>query len=272
MSAARPLGLGLRLYLALIAIFLLLPLAVVVIVAFSSASFVSFPPPALSLRWMTRVLSDAEFMRPLWNSLVLAVLSALGAAVLATPAALAIVRYRFRGAAEVQSVLLSPLSLPTLILSIALLFFLSRIGLGNSFAGLLAGHIVVTLPYLLRTIVAVYASVDREIELAAHTLGAGPWRTFLWVTLPAIRPAMVAGGLFAVLISFDEVAIALLLTNADTVTLPVSVLAYLVHNYDPAVAAISVVKMVLVIVVLLALERVFGLQRLLLPPVRKSAA
>lgn len=271
MSRTRRPGLVLRLYIGIAAAFLLLPLVVVVLVAFTSASFVSFPPPGLSLRWLTRVLGDATFMRALLNSVVLAVLAAAGAAALAVPAAVALVRHRFPGAAEIQALLLSPLSMPTLILAIALLFFLSSIGLGNTFAGLLAGHVVITMPYVLRIVVAVYSGIARDLEDAAYTLGAGPLRAFFLVTLPMIRPAMVAGGLFAFLISFDEVAISLLLSNTRTATLPVAILGYLINNYDPAVAAISVVKMVLVVIVLLGLDRLFGLGRLVLPETARSA-
>lgn len=269
MIAGQRLGPVLRCYLAGIIVFLLAPLAVVVMVAFTSASFVSFPPPGLSPRWLVRVLSDQTFLRPLGNSLVLGLAAAGCAALIATPAAIALVRCRLPGGAEIQSFLLSPLALPSLILSIGLLFFLSRIGLGNTFLGLLIGHVVITVPYLLRTIIAVYGAADRDIEAAAYVLGANPVRTFLWITLPMIRPAVIAGGLFAFLISFDEVAIALLLSTARTITLPVAILAYLINNYDPAVAAISVVKMALVVGVLFALERMVGLRTLIL--VRRRA-
>jgi putative spermidine/putrescine transport system permease protein len=259
-----------RLYLVLMAVFIVAPLAVVVAVAFSSASFVSFPPPGWSLRWLTKVLNDPSFIRPLWNSVVLGLAAAFCAALLATPAALALARLRFRGAAEVQSFLLAPLSLPPLILSIALLFYLSRFGLADSFAGLLVGHVVITVPYLMRTVLAVYKGANPEIEEAAYVLGAGPVRAFFHVTLPAIRPGLVAGGLFAFLISFDEVAIALLLSTTSTMTLPVAILNHVAHNYDPAVAAISLIKMTLVIAVLLVCEWLFGLDRLMLTRERRA--
>ncbi|MEO4042215.1 ABC transporter permease [Hoeflea sp. CAU 1731] len=249
-------------YLAVISVFLLLPQLIVVVVAFSEASFVSFPPPGYSTKWMVRVLSDPSFMKPLWNSVVLGLSASILAAALALPASIAIVRHSFRGARVIQNFLLSPLSMPALILAIAMLFFLSDIGLGNTYAGLLFGHVVIVLPYLVRTIVAVYSGADPRIEEAAYTLGAKPLSTFWFVTLPMLRPAIFAGGMFAFLVSFDEVAIALLLSNASSITLPVSILTYLTYNYDPAVAAISVIKMIIVVLALLALERFYGLQNL----------
>jgi len=255
----------LKAYLVFAAIFLLAPLVLVVMVALSSSRFVVFPPPGFSLQWFARVLQDPSFMRPLWNSIQLGILSAAIAALLAVPAALALVRRRPPGAEAIQTFLLSPLALPSLVLAIALLFFLSGVGLGNTYTGLLIGHVVIVLPYLLRTVLAVYSGSDPRLEEAAHTLGANPWRAFWHVTLPAIRPGLFAGAMFAFLISFDEVAVALMLSNASNMTLPVSILGYLVNNYDPAVAAISVIKMVIVIVVLLTVEKFYGLGSLTLP-------
>jgi putative spermidine/putrescine transport system permease protein len=265
MRQERRLSTVLRVYVAFAATFIILPQAIVLAVAFSPASFVTFPPTGFSLRWIRHVLSDPSFMRPMWNSIVLGVSAAGCAALLAVPAAIALVRYRFPGANAIQTLLLSPLSLPTLILAIALLFFLSPIGLGNTFQGLLIGHVIITLPYLLRTIVAVYSGTDPRIEEAAYTLGAGPLATLWFVTFPMIRPALFAGGMFAFLISFDEVAVSLLLSNARSVTLPVSILGYLMNNYDPAVAAISVIKMAVVVASLVALEWFYGLRNLTLP-------
>ncbi|QDC01652.1 ABC transporter permease [Mesorhizobium sp. 8] len=269
MRSRRPDG-AMKAYLLAIAAFLVLPQLIVIVVAFSSAEFVSFPPPGYSLRWFAKVVGDSSFMRPMLNSLVLGLLAAAVSAILAIPAAIAVVRHRFIGAEAMQAFLLSPLSMPTLILSIALLFFLSDVGLGNTFAGLLIGHVVITLPYMVRTIVAVYSSTDARIEEAAYTLGAPPLATLWHITLPMLRPALFAGGLFAFLISFDDVAISLMLSNARSMTLPVSILNYLVNNPDPAVAAISVVQMVIVVAALLLLDRVHGLQNLTLPSSREG--
>lgn len=265
MKQSARLSSGMRAFVALVASFIVLPQLLVFAVAFSSASFVSFPPPGYSLRWMAQVLSDATFMRGMLNSIVLGLTASTLSAVLAIPAAIALVRGRLPGAIAIQAFLLSPLSLPTLILAIGLLFFLNVIGLGNSYLGLIAGHIVITFPYLLRTIVAAYSAADPSVEEAALTLGAPPWATLWWVTLPLIRPALVAGGMFAFLISFDDVAVSLLLTNARSMTLPVAILGHLTNNYDPAVAAISVVKMLFVVSALLIVERLYGLQNLTLP-------
>jgi putative spermidine/putrescine transport system permease protein len=105
--------------------------------------------------------------------------------------------------------------------------------------------------------------MNREIEDAARVLGADEWRTAWYVTLPIVRPGILAGAIFAFLMSFDEVAVALLLTDSDTTTLPVSILSYLVYNYDPAVAAISAIQIAIVVVALLVLERFFGIRHVM---------
>ena len=125
---------------------------------------------------------------------------------------------------------------------------------------LVAGHVVVTVPYVLRSVVAVYARANRETEEAAAVLGAPAYRVLWHVTLPIIRPGLIAGAMFAFLISFDEVAVALLMTTSDTTTLPVSILSYLVYNYDPSVAAISTIQIALVVGILLLLEKLVGLK------------
>lgn len=257
-------GSGLKAYVAVMVAFLLAPLLVIVIAAFSPSQFMTFPPTGFSWRWFAKVLREPEFMNALWNSVVLGILSTLCAAALAVPAALALARYRVLGGRELLAFFLSPLSLPTIILAIGMLFFTSRIGLGGSFLALLAGHVVLVTPYIMRTVLAVYAGVNREIEEAAAVLGAPPLVSFFKVTLPMIRPGILAGGIFAFLISFDEVPVALFLTNTETTTLPVSILSYLVHNYDPAVAAISTVQMLIVLVLLLVLEHSFGIRHLIL--------
>jgi putative spermidine/putrescine transport system permease protein len=258
----RELPLWLRCYAIGMIVFILTPLAVVVIAAFNSAEYNVFPPPGFSTRWIRKALTDPEFIGPLWNSVVLGTAATIGTAIVGVPAALLLARHSFRFKQELEAFLLSPLTLPHIVLATGLLFYVNTIGLGGSFLGLLAGHMVITLPYMLRTVYSVYAGINRDVEEAAAVLGAGPVRTFFRVTLPMIRPGILAGGIFAFLISFDEVPIALLLTNVTNVTLPVSILSYLIYSYEPTVAAISTVQILIVAVLLFVLDRAFGLNNL----------
>jgi putative spermidine/putrescine transport system permease protein len=254
---------GLWAYVALLSVYLVAPIVVVVVAAFTAADFIMFPPSGFSLRWFEKVLREPDFVRPLWNSLRLGVVATAVSSVLALPAAIALVRGALPGRRAIETFLLAPLTVPTIISAVGLLFFASRIGLTSSFAALLAGHVVITVPYMLRTVLGVYAGMNREVEEAAQVLGANPWRVAWHITLPGIRPGIIAGAIFSFLISFDEVAVALLLTNSETTTLPVSILSYLVYNYDPAVAAISTIQIAIVIAALLLLERLFGVKNLM---------
>lgn len=252
----------------LLSAFLLFPVLMVVISAFTSGDFIMFPPPGWSVRWFVKVLTDPQFTRPLWNSLVLGVAATAVASALAIPAALALVRWRSAWARTIEVAFLAPLSLPTILLAVGLLFTSARVGLGDSFLALLGGHVVVVSPYVLRTVIGVYAGLDASLEEAAAVLGASPWQRMRHVTLPLVKTGILAGAVFAFLMSFDEVAVALLLTTPRTVTLPVSILSYLVYNYDPSVAAIATVQIAIAILLLLVLERMVGLRRLMLPGTR----
>jgi putative spermidine/putrescine transport system permease protein len=254
---------GLWAYVALLSVYLVAPIVVVVVAAFTAADFIMFPPSGFSLRWFEKVLRDPDFVRPLWNSLRLGVVATAVSSVLALPAAIALVRGALPGRRAIETFLLAPLTVPTIISAVGLLFFASRIGLTSSFAALLAGHVVITVPYMLRTVLGVYAGMNREVEEAAQVLGANPWRVAWHITLPGIRPGIIAGAIFSFLISFDEVAVALLLTNSETTTLPVSILSYLVYNYDPAVAAISTIQIAIVVAALVVVERLFGVKNLM---------
>jgi putative spermidine/putrescine transport system permease protein len=251
---------ALNVYVIIMSVFLIAPIVVVVVAAFTSGEFITFPPQSFSLRWFEKVIRDPEFILPLWNSVRLGASATVAACVLAVPAAIALVRGEVPGRRLIESFLLAPLSLPTIILAVGLLFFTAQIGLGASFTSLLIGHVVIVIPYVLRTVLGVYMSANHETEDAAKVLGANPLQAFWYVTLPTIWPGILAGGIFAFLMSFDEVTVSLLLSNTDTTPLPVSILSYLVYSYDPSVAAISTIQIAIVIFVLLILERVFGIR------------
>jgi len=253
----------LRAYVVAFFVFLLAPILIVVAVSFSATSFVTFPPRGpLSLQWFYRFFEYKPFLNSFLVSLEIAVLSAALGALLGVPAALALVRSRLRLANAIMAFLLSPLSMPLIVLGFALLFYLSRLGLGVSFVSLLIAHTVVSLPYIVRTVVGVYRSVPPEFEETAAILGASRWEVFRYVTLPMIKPGIFAGCLFAILISVDNLPISYFFGSAETNTLPVVMLSYLEHQFDPSVAAASTIQLAVAIVGLVLLERFYGLQRI----------
>lgn len=240
--------------------FLLAPIAFVVLVSFGDSEIIAFPVTAYSLRWYHRLLEYRPLLDSLWFSLKLAGASALLAALFGVPAALALARSRSGLADLLSTFLLAPLSIPMILLGIALLYKLSAIGLGISFTSLLIAHTVVSIPYVVRTVVAVYRGVGRNYEEAAAILGASRRQIFTYVTLPLIGSGIFSGMLFAVLISLDNLSLSLFFGSAQTNTLPVVMLSYLQNQFDPAIAAIGTVQMVIALVALLLIERTVGLK------------
>ena len=249
-------------FVVIVAVFLLMPLVVVIGVSVTSGDLVQFPPDGLSLRWFGVALENETFIRGLINSVWVAVAATAGSFALGIPAGIALGRTRSALARRFEMCLLTPLTFPLIVLGPALLFFFGALGWGLSPVGLALGHVVITLPYVIRTITAVYRGLNQGIEEAARVLGASPGRTLWYVTFPLLRPGIVAAGLFSFLISFDNVVVSAFLTRDDTVTLPIAMLTYVQYNFDPSLAAISVVQIALVIVMLLMVNSLYGLERI----------
>ncbi len=245
--------------------FMLAPILIVVVVAFNDANFVAFPLRGYSLRWFYRIVEYRPFLDSFIVSLELAFASTLLGCALGVPAALALVRARSRWANGIATFLLSPLSMPLIVLGLAFLFYLSAVGLGVSFLSLLIAHTVVGLPYIMRTVAGVYRGVSTDFEETASILGASRAQTFWYVTLPLIRPGIFAGSLFSILISFDNLPISFFFGSATTNTLPVVMLSYIEHQFDPSIAALSAVQMIVAVAALLAVERVYGLKHMSAP-------
>lgn len=255
-------AIGLGLYVLAFMAFLLLPILVVVVVSFSSATYIAFPLPGLSLQWYARVFQYAPFMDSLKVSIQIALLSAITGAALGVPAAMWAARSHSAAANAVSTFLLAPISVPAIVLGFSLLYMLSAMTLGVSFLSLLITHTVVSIPYITRTVLAVYRGVPPDFEEAAAVLGASRWKTFWTVTLPMIRPGIFAGGMFAVLISLDNLPLSFFFGSSTTNTLPVVMLSYMQNQFDPSIAAISTIQMLIAVVALLVVNALYGIEKL----------
>ena len=249
-------------YVGLFVVFILAPIVSVVIVSFSTASFIVFPVPGYGVRWYRRIVEYRPFIDAMVVSAELALSSAALAAVLGVPAALALARGRGAWAAVLSNLLLAPVSVPAIVLGFALLYFLSGLGLGISFTSLLIAHTVAAIPYLVRTVLATYRAVPGQLEEAASILGASRWQVLRFTTLPLVRPGIFAGALFAVLTSLDNLPLSFFFGGAATNTLPVVMLSYMENQFDPSIAAVSTVQMLVALAVLLVLDRAYGIQKL----------
>ena len=250
-------------YLALngaIVAFLLLPIAIVLVFALNPTPYIAFPPVGVSLRWFVKFFASPDFMNSLWLSLRVAAVVVVLATVVGALAALAIARGNLPGARLLTAVFLSPLMLPAILTGLALFQVFMLAGIGRPLWGLVVGHTLVAVPYVLRTTLAVLHDFDRRIEEAAAVLGAPPARVFREVTLPLIRPGVMAGGIFAFIVSFDQFPISLFLVVPNGETLPVVLFNYIRFDLDGAIAAASMVSIALALAVVFALDRLIGLR------------
>ena len=241
---------------------LLAPLVVTVVVSFSASPVFNLPPPALSLQWYERTVVRSELWASVRLSVEIALLSTGIALVLGSLCALALARGEFPGHTALATFMVSPLMMPGLVVGVALLQALREIGLRSAWTGLLIGHVVITLPYVTRTVLASLSLFDFTLIDAARTLGYSYPKALYKVMVPVLAPAYLTSALFAFLASMDNYPISIFLVDARTKTLPILLLQYLEENPDPTIAAISAGLIALTIVVLLAADRLVGLRRL----------
>jgi putative spermidine/putrescine transport system permease protein len=247
---------------ALFIAFILAPIVIVCLVAFTPEGYLSLPTNGLSLRWFRAIADYPEFVRAFRDSLWLAALSSTIAVLFSVPAALAVARYRFAGREATLGFFMSPLLIPHVVLGIAFLRFFTTIGIGGTFVGLVLSHIVIVMPFALRLVLAACTGMDRAIEHAAISLGAGPVTVFRRVTLPLILPGVVSGWVLAFITSFDEVTMTVFIASPSTITLPVRMFLYIQDNIDPLVTSVSAALIFLTVMVMVILDRLVGLDRL----------
>lgn len=260
MSRNGPLAL---IFHTLFVIFMVAPIVVVCLVAFTPEGFLALPTRSFSLRWFYEIAKYPEFIRAFVTSLKLGAISSTIAVMVAVPAALAIARYQFPGRGLLSALFLSPLMIPHVVLGIAFLRFFSMGGLSGTMTALVIAHIVVVFPFALRLTLAAATGMDRSIEMAAVSLGADSWTLFRRVTLPLILPGVISGWALAFIQSFDEVTMTVFLAAPGTETLPVRMFLYVQDNIDPLVTSVSAVVIAITMIVLILLDRLYGLEAIL---------
>jgi len=228
-----------RLVVLALVLFMTLPTLVVVVASVNSTAILSFPPQGLSLRWYENALTYPQFRRAAVNSLVVTAASAALALPIGTAAALALVRYPVRLRGLWNTALLSPLVIPGVAAGLGLLILAARLGLLANRGVLIAAHVVLVLPFVIRSVMVSVANLDPLLERAAASLGARPWRVFRRVTLPLLRPGLFAALLFAVIVSANEFVVSLFVSTRVTEILPVAMFTYVVNYTDPTMAALS---------------------------------
>src|SRR5262245_60476630 len=238
----------------LIITMMVIPIAVVVLVSFNASYNLQFPPTRLSLQWFEKYFSRPEWVTETVTSFQVARLAAGLATALGVSAALGLMRMGRWARSAVFALLLAPMIIPAIVYAVAIYMFFAPMKLTGTKLGMAIAHTVLVLPGTVMVLYAALQGMDESIQRAAASLGAGPWRRFRRITLPLIRPAVLAAALLAFLTSFDEVVIALFLGGVRTVTLPRKMYESIKFDTDPTITAASSVLIGLTIAILLACE------------------
>ncbi len=245
-------------------LFLVLPIIVAISMSFDARAFLGpFPPTALSLRWYARLFSMDIYVHGLKTSLALATSAAILSTALGVCAAVALDRSQFPGKNALLTFVVSPLIVPSVVMGFALLVFFSKVGILTGFPRLLVGHLVVTMPYAMRTTLASMVGIRRSLTEAAVSLGATGWHAFWDVTFPLAKTGIVAGGIFAFAFSLDDVGISMFLSDPYTFTLPVALLSMMRASFDLTIAAASVLLIAASVLLILLVDKMIGLDRVI---------
>lgn len=243
-------------------IYILIPLIVVIPASFTSANYPSFPAEGFSFQWYTKLLDRPEFLEALINSTKFALMAAFFSILFGTLGALAIAKYDIPGKTYITSLLTSPLSVPQLVLGIALLIYFTPMMLAGTNSGFLIAHTIICIPYVIRLVLTGLSGFDYNLERAAAILGANPVVVFWKITLPLIRPAIISGGLFAFLTSFDNVTVSLFMISPDMRTLPIEIFSQMQDAYNPIVASVSTVVIFISVILIIILEKMQGVGKI----------
>ena len=234
----------------LVLLFLLGPIFIVIPMSFSDSTYLRFPPEVWSLRWYRAFFGSDEWLIATWVSFRAAFLTMLVATPLGIAAAYGLHFSHSRRAGAMRMALIMPLIIPIIILAVGAFYLYVNIGLVNTTLGLVLAHSVLAMPFVLVTVNAGLQQFDINQEMVARSLGASRLKAFLTVTLPQIRNSVVAGALFAFIVSFDEVVIALFISSGPKSTITRRMFTSLRDQLDPTIAAISTMLIVTSVIVL----------------------
>lgn len=240
--------------------FLYVPIAVLIVFSFNSAR-TGATWQSFTLQWYERVFSNARILEAAANSLIVAVLSTLGAVVIGTLMAMAMERYRFRGKGAWDGLLYLPVIVPEIVMGISLLIFFAAVNISRGLLTLVISHIAFCMPFVYLTMRARLADFDRSVEEAAQDLGANEWVTFRRVTLPLLMPGIISGALLAFTLSLDDFVISFFVTGVGSQTLPVYIWGQIRRGITPEINAISALMLVLSIVLVVTTQLIQRRQR-----------
>lgn len=253
----------LRATVVLILAFVVLPAVVILIAAFNDRAILSFPPTGLSWRWFERALTYGDFRSGFYNGLIVMAWASTISLVVGAAFAYTLNRYEFRAKAGLEAVLMSPLVIPHFTIGLGILMLASQAGLTRSYPIVVFAHVVIVLPFVIRSVYISLQNLDQRLELAAASLGAPPWRVLFTIVLPLLAPGLVSGWMFAAILSFNEFTASLFVTSQSTQTLPVAMYNYVREYADPTLAALSAIYIVVTAALLTIANAYLGLGKVL---------
>ncbi|TPI85218.1 ABC transporter permease [Mesorhizobium sp. B2-8-9] len=245
-----------RFYIVLLLGFLYLPIIIMAAMSFDASPFYQLPFE-WTTDWYSSLWQNDQLIAATWNSIEIAVITTLISTVLGSMASLALYRYDFRGKKVLQALLFPPIAIPWLITGTAMLIFFFGVGIGRGLVAILLGHVALALPYVIVVVSARLQTFAPELEEAARSLGANQWQMTMRVTLPWIMPGVIAGGLFAFAVSFDQFVVSYFLSTPGQTTLPVEIYAAIRKGFTPEINAVSTIIIVVSMALMLLTARFF---------------
>ncbi|MBZ9991062.1 ABC transporter permease [Mesorhizobium sp. BH1-1-5] len=243
-------------YIVLLLGFLYLPIIIMAAMSFNASPFYQLPFE-WTTDWYASLWQNDQLIAATWNSIEIAVITTLISTVLGSMASLAFYRYEFRGKKVLQALLFPPIAIPWLITGTAMLIFFFGVGIGRGLVAILLGHVALALPYVIVVVSARLQTFAPELEEAARSLGANQWQVTMRVTLPWIMPGVIAGGLFAFAVSFDQFVVSYFLSTPGQTTLPVEIYAAIRKGFTPEINAVSTIIIVVSMALMLLTARFF---------------
>ena len=245
-----------RIYIWLLLAFLYLPIIIMALMSFNVSPFYQLPFE-WTTEWYASLWQNDQLIAATWNSVEIAVVTTVICTALGSAASLALYRYEFRGKKILQALLFPPIAIPWLITGTAMLIFFFGVGIGRGLLAILLGHVALALPYVIVVVSARLQTFAPELEEAARSLGANQWQVTARVTLPWIMPGVIAGGLFAFAVSFDQFVVSYFLSTPGQTTLPVEIYAAIRKGFTPEINAVSTIIIVVSMALMLLTARFF---------------
>ena len=249
-------------YAVVVFAFLMIPLAIITVTAFGGGSAITFPIDSVSLKWFANVFTTKSFRSSFLASVEIALLAALIALLVGVPAAYALARSGMKGKQLLRSVFLSPTIVPGIVVGFILYQFLILTFRIPVFASLLAGHFMVTLPYVIRVVGSAMEQFDVSVEEAAWSLGCPKGKAFFKVVLPNVTSGISSAFMLAFINSFNNIPVSMFLTGPGVSTFPATLMNYIEYSYDPTVSAVSVLLMAATVVIMVIVDKTLGVASL----------